>query len=66
MPYAAEMRLTNIVGFHYSCIGQSHFPSIIDILVGSLRFAINAHTRGQVANLATANVLLGLLSSLFW
>jgi hypothetical protein len=59
MPYSAEMRLSNIVGFHYSAIGQSHFPSIVDVALGSLRFAINAHTRAQAAHLATANTLLG-------
>lgn len=66
MPYAQELRLRNIVGFHYSAIGQSHFPSLIDVVLGSLRFAINAHTRGQEANLATARQLLQLISPLFW
>lgn len=66
MPYGGNMRLPNIVGFHYSAIGQSHFPSIVDVALGSLRFAINAHTRGQAGHLATANALLGLLSPLFW
>lgn len=62
MPYAGAMRLGNILGFHYSSIGQSHFPSLIDILVGSLRYAINANTRGQQDNYETAVRLLGLLS----
>lgn len=66
LPYSAEMRLPNIVGFHYSAIGQSHFPSIVDVVLGSLRFAINAHTRGQTEHHRTAEALLGLLSPLFW
>lgn len=66
MPYGGEMRLTNIVGFHYSAIGQSHLPSLIDIVLGSLRFAINAHTRRQDQYLQTSHALLGLLSPLFW
>lgn len=66
MPYSTEMRLTNIVGFHYSAIGQSHFPSIVDVTLGSLRLAINAHTRGTADLLPTANTLLRLLSPLFW
>jgi hypothetical protein len=66
LPFSPEMRLTNIVGFHYSAIGQSHFPSIIDVALGSLRLAINAHTRGTAGLLPTANTLLGLLSPLFW
>ena len=66
MPYSSEMRLPNIVGFHYSAIGQSHFPSLVDIALGSLRFAVNAHTRAQRVNQATAQVLLRILSPMFW
>lgn len=66
LPYSQEMRLTNITGFHYSAIGQSHFPSVVDVALGSLRFAINAHTRGATGLQATAKTLLGLLSPLFW
>jgi hypothetical protein len=64
MPYSPEIRLSNIVGMHYSTIGQSHFPSIIDVALGSLRFAINAHTRGE--NLGTAQKLLTILAPMFW
>ncbi|MBY5515922.1 DUF3800 domain-containing protein [Rhizobium leguminosarum bv. viciae] len=66
MPYSKEIRLENIVGFHYSAIGQSHCPSLIDIMLGSLRFAVNAHTRKQLANVETARALLHLLSPLLW
>lgn len=66
LPYAGEMRLGNNVGFHYSAIGQSHFPSILDVALGSLRFALNAHTRGTTEHLATATALLRLLAPLFW
>ncbi len=66
MPYAHEIRLTKIVGFHYSSVGQSHLPSIVDIVLGSLRFAINAHTRNVEKQLQTARKLLGLLEPLFW
>lgn len=66
MPYGGEIRLANIVGFHYSAIGQSHLPSLIDIVLGSLRFAINTHTRSQHQHLETSRTLLGLLSPLFW
>lgn len=66
MPYSGEMRLPTIVGFHYSAIGQSHFPSILDVTVGSLRFALNAFTRGQDKFLPTARDLLGLISPLLW
>ncbi|MDX0701994.1 DUF3800 domain-containing protein [Sinorhizobium medicae] len=66
MPYAAEMRLPNIVGFHYSAIGQSHFPSVIDVLLGSLRFAMNTHTQNNERFRGTAHRLLELLSPLIW
>lgn len=66
LPYSPVMRLQNIAGFHYSAIGQSHFPSIVDVALGSLRFAINAHTRETAGLIPTANTLLSLLSPLFW
>lgn len=66
LPYSAEMRLPKIVGFHYSAIGQSHFPGIVDVALGSLRFAINAHTRNQTGQLTSANTILGLLAPMFW
>ena len=66
MPYSKQMRLENIVGFHYSTIGQAHFTSISDILIGSFRFAINAHTRDDVGRRESAVALLKLLSPLFF
>lgn len=66
MPYSAELRLERIVGYHYSAIGQSHIPSILDIVLGSFRFAVNAHTGGDVQRQQSATTLLGLLSPLFW
>ena len=65
LPYSSEMRLGNILGFHYSAIGQSHFTSLIDIVVSSLRWAVNQKTRGAEANHASARTILGLLSPLF-
>lgn len=66
LPYTPEMRLANICGFHYSAIGQSHFPSVLDVALGSLRLAVNAHTRETAGLMTTANTLLSLLSPLFW
>lgn len=65
MPYSKEMRMENIVGFHYSAIGQSHFPSIIDIVLGSLRFSINSLTRKSEAHLESAKTQLKQLAPLF-
>lgn len=66
MPYSARMRLGNILGFHYSAIGQSHFTSLIDILMGSLRFAINSYTSTDEGRKKTAQTLLTLMSPLFF
>lgn len=66
LPFSKEKRLKNLVGVHYSAIGQSHFCSLVDIVVGSLRFAINVHTRKQDKFLKSAGALLDLLSPLFF
>jgi Protein of unknown function (DUF3800) len=66
LPFSKEFRLKNIAGFHYAAIGQSHFVSITDIILGSFRFAINAFTRKEEEKLATAGHILKLLSPLFY
>jgi hypothetical protein len=66
LPHTNEMRLSNVIGFHYAAVGQSHFSSLIDIVIGSLRFAINAHTRNQQNNLETAARILEGLQPLFY
>jgi hypothetical protein len=65
MPYSPEYRLTNILGLHYSAIGQSHFTSLVDIVAGSLRYAMNVHTRGNEQQRSSALTLLRLISPLF-
>lgn len=65
LPFSKEYRLSNIVGLHHSAIGQSHFPSIVDIVLGSVRFAVNAHTRGKAEHLNSARRVLNLVSPLF-
>lgn len=65
LPYTTEKRLDRTLGFHYSAIGQSHFCSLVDILLGSLRFAINSHTRGSTRSLPNAELLLKRISPLF-
>jgi hypothetical protein len=64
MPYSRIMHLDRILGFHYSAIGQSHFPSLIDIILGSFRFAVNRHTRRRDEHEATARTMLRLISPL--
>lgn len=66
LPYSDVMRLHRILGYHYSAIGQSHFGSIVDIVICSLRFAVNAFSRNQVHHLETASRLLSLIEPLFF
>ncbi|MEK7882973.1 DUF3800 domain-containing protein [Methyloversatilis sp. NSM2] len=66
LPYSEKMRLNRIIGFHYSAIGQSHFGSVIDIVLGSFRFAVNAHTRQEQGKLPTAKTMLDLIAPLFF
>ncbi len=42
MPYSDEFPLERILGVHVACIGSSHFCSMVDIILGGLRFAVNS------------------------
>ena len=66
LPYTPEMRLDNIIGFHYTTIGQSHLCSIVDIALGSFRFAINAWSKEIEKIKGTSKTLLELLAPLFY
>jgi len=66
LPHTAQMRLSNVVGFHYAAVGQSHFSSLIDVVLGSLRFAINAFSRGETAKIEAAKRILGGLEPMFY
>lgn len=65
LPHRGWVQLGQIAGFHYSAIGQSHFTSLSDILVGSLRWAINVHCRNLPQREGALN-LLRALSPIFW
>lgn len=41
LPFADEIPLTRTLGVHISTIGSSHFCSAADIVLGSMRFAVN-------------------------
>ncbi|MES1939206.1 hypothetical protein T5B8_03115 [Salinisphaera sp. T5B8] len=66
LPYTKRMRLSRVIGFHYSAIGQSHFGSVIDIVLGSFRFAVNAFTRADEDRISSARTLLRMLAPLFY
>lgn len=66
LPYTDPYRLERILGFHYSCIGQSHFATLIDIVLGSFRYAVNVFSKGGGEKAkATAATLLAMLKPLF-
>lgn len=65
MPYGKELRLSNILGFHYAAVGQSHFASLTDVVLGSLRFALNGFTRDVREQHDTCRTLLALLHPIF-
>jgi len=41
LPYSNPYRLERILGFHLASIGSSHFTSVVDVVLGSLRYAVN-------------------------
>lgn len=64
MPYSKELRLDKILGFHYSAIGQAHFTSLIDIVIGSFRYAVNSFSTQRRED--SARLIFSLLSPLFY
>lgn len=65
MPHSHRLPLKRIVGIHYAAIGQSHFSSLIDVVLGALRFAVNAHCARDASRRETAETLLEMISPLF-
>lgn len=63
MPYSKTLRLNRILGIHLSHIGFSHFCSLVDVALGSLRYAINE--RNNAAKVDIARALLAQLAPLF-
>lgn len=41
LPYSDPYRLERVLGFHLASIGSSNFSSVVDIVLGSLRYAVN-------------------------
>jgi hypothetical protein len=42
LPYSRNYRLDRVLGLHLASIGSSHFCSIVDVALGSLRYSINS------------------------
>lgn len=65
LPHSEKFPLDRVVGLHYTAIGQSHLPSLIDIILGSYRFALNCHCRDKPEHFETSKAILDLLAPLF-
>lgn len=65
-PFSRAMKINNIVGYHIASIGQSHFCSLVDVILGSLRFSINAFTQNKKEHEKSARLILQQLSPLFF
>lgn len=63
LPYSERFRLEQVLGFHLASIGSSNFSSVVDIVLGSLRYAVNA--LHKPSRQVVARKLLNLLSPLF-
>lgn len=66
LPFSATMKIEWIVGFHLAGIGQSHFCSLVDVVLGSLRFAINCFTQKKQEHQKSAGEILSQLAPLFF
>lgn len=66
LPYSNKLEIRYILGYHLTAIGQSHFCSLVDIVIGSLRFAVNAFTQRKEEHMATAAAILQQISGLFF
>jgi hypothetical protein len=62
MPFSPKMRLDRLLGFHLASIGTSNFCSVVDVVIGALRFCINARTHPDQQ--ATAKQLFEQLGQL--
>lgn len=60
LPYSGSYRLDRVLGFHVASIGQSNFCSVVDVVLGALRYSVNA--RGNARQQGVASTLLGQLA----
>jgi len=63
LPHSPELRLERILGFHYSAIGQAHFATLVDIVIGAFRYSVNCFTTER--HLDSARTILEMLQPLF-
>lgn len=63
LPYTQVMRLDRILGFHIATNGASNFSSLTDIVIGSMRYAIN--NRRDPTKQATIRAILTGISPMY-
>jgi hypothetical protein len=64
LPYSRVLSLKKVLGIHYATIGQSHFCSLVDIVAGSFRLAVNEFDKEDGRH-GMAKEVLQVLSPLF-
>jgi hypothetical protein len=47
LPCSRTYRLDRVLGLHLASIGSSHFCSIVDVVIGSLRYCVNSRNDPQ-------------------
>lgn len=62
LPYSPSYRLDRLLGLHVASIGSSHFCSVVDVVPGSLRYAINCQNDASRQNVC--QILLEQLAPL--
>jgi len=60
LPFSRTLPLDRILGYHQATIGTSHFTSVIDVVLGSLRYAVNSRKE----NRPVCKTLIGQLAPL--
>lgn len=64
LPHRDPYRLDRIVGFHIASMGTSNLCSVVDIVLGAMRFAVNAASRDEERPRQVAGTLLEQLRPL--
>jgi len=62
LPYSKTYRLDRVLGFHLASIGSSNFCSIVDVVIGALRYSVNS--RSDASKHSVARTLLTQLEPL--
>jgi hypothetical protein len=45
LPFSKKLLLNRILGYHQATIGTSHFTSVVDVVIGAVRYAVNTRLK---------------------